>query len=87
MKTKPKKDDAPAEPFEISLERLEGIVAHLESGDKGLEESLKLFEDGVGLAKQLTTRLDEIKHRVEVLTKDAGGKFKAEALEGEPDEE
>lgn len=81
-KTKDKKGQ-PDEPFEKSLERLETIVRDLESGDKGLEESLSLFEDGVGLSKQLTTRLEEVKHRVEVLTKEGKGKFKAEPFEAE----
>ena len=61
-------------PFEKSLEDLETIVDQLESGEKGLEESLSLFENGVGLANQLNKRLEEVKHRVEVLTKE--GKFK-----------
>ena len=74
------KKETPQEPFEKSLERLENVVRDLESGEKGLEESLGLFEEGVSLAKGLTARLEEAKHRVEVLTKD-GGKFKAEALE------
>jgi exonuclease VII small subunit len=32
--------------FEAALERLEGIVKHLEEGDLPLEESLRLFEAG-----------------------------------------
>lgn len=78
--TKVKKPDQ--EPFEKSLERLETIVAQLESGEKGLEESLSLFESGVGLTTQLTTRLSDIKHRVEVLTKEGSG-FKVEELRDE----
>ena len=70
------------EPFEKSLDRLETVVRELESGEKGLEESLTLFESGVGLAKDLSHRLEEVKHRVEVLTKDAKGQFKAAPLEG-----
>ena len=81
-KTTKKKEDR--EPFEKSLERLEEIVRGLESGEKGLEESLQLFENGVGLAKDLSERLDSVKHRVEVLTKE-GGKFRSEPLE-EPEE-
>ncbi len=73
------KKEGHAEPFEKSLERLEGIVRQLESGEKGLEESLSLFEDGVSLAKGLSSRLEEAKHKVEVLTKE-GGSFKVEAL-------
>ncbi|MFH1726374.1 MAG: exodeoxyribonuclease VII small subunit [Elusimicrobiota bacterium] len=76
---------APKEAFEKSLERLEAIVHDLESGEKGLEESLALFENGIGLAKQLTTRLTEVKHRVEVLTKEGKGRLTAKPLgeEGE----
>ncbi len=68
------------EPFEKSLQRLETVVSDLESGDKGLEESLALFENGISLAKQLTERLEAVKHRVSVLTKE-GGRFKLKKLE------
>lgn len=88
MTTKKKGPDAPEdEPFEKSLERLEAIVEQLESGEKGLEESLKLFETGVGLARRLTGRLDEVKHRVEVLVKEGPGRFKAEPLEESAEED
>ena len=66
----PKKEDQPD--FESSLEKLEGIVRELESGEKGLEESLELFEKGVTLAKGLTTQLEDAKRKVEVLTKEGG---------------
>lgn len=69
------------EPFEKSLARLEEIVCRLESGEKGLEESLQLFESGVGLARQLSARLEEAKHKVEVLVKEGSGRFKSEPLE------
>jgi exodeoxyribonuclease VII small subunit len=36
--------------FEESLKKLETIVEKLEQGDLPLEESLKLFEEGVGLS-------------------------------------
>ncbi|MFH2204687.1 MAG: exodeoxyribonuclease VII small subunit [Elusimicrobiota bacterium] len=78
MTAKSKKDEKI--PFEKSLEDLEAIVEDLESGDKGLEESLTLFENGVKLSKELTTRLDEVKHRVEVLTKKGKGKFESAEL-------
>ncbi len=71
------------EPFEKSLDRLEDIVSRLESGEKGLEESLQLFENGVGLAKQLTGRLEEVKHRVSVLTKEGKGSFAAREIESD----
>ncbi len=65
------KTDKPA-PFEKSLEELEGLVRELEGGDKGLEESLALYEKGVVLAKELTARLEEAKTKVEALSKEGG---------------
>ena len=72
---------AKEEAFEDSLERLETIVRTLESGEKGLEDSLTLFEEGVVLAKGLNQRLEEVKRRVDVVTKDAEGKLKLKPLE------
>ena len=34
-------------PFEATLEKLEGIVETMESGDLSLEESLRAFEEGI----------------------------------------
>ena len=38
--------------FETSLKELERIVRRLEEGELSLEESLKLFEDGVRLSRE-----------------------------------
>jgi exodeoxyribonuclease VII small subunit len=77
--TKKKKKDS----FEESLQRLEGIVGKLESESTELEESLALFEEGVGLAKGLTHTLEEVKQRIQVVTKDAEGRLKLKPLEEE----
>ncbi|MDR4493933.1 MAG: exodeoxyribonuclease VII small subunit [Nitrospirales bacterium] len=37
--------------FEKALERLESIVTQLERGELSLDESLKIFEEGVKLSK------------------------------------
>lgn len=63
---------AKKEGFEESLSALEEIVRGLEAGDKGLEESLALFEKGVVLAKDLSKRLEEAKTKVEALAADGG---------------
>ena len=65
------KTDKP-ESFEKSLENLEELVRELEAGDKGLEDSLELFEKGVVLAKDLAKRLDDAKTKVEALSKEGG---------------
>ena len=58
--------------FENSLETLEELVRELEAGDKGLNESLALFEKGVTLAKELSKRLEDVKTKVEALSKENG---------------
>ena len=69
MTTK-KTDDIP---FEKALERLEKIVERLEGGNVPLDESLALFEEGVGLAAQCSKRLDDTKKKIEMLVKKPGG--------------
>jgi exodeoxyribonuclease VII small subunit len=55
--------------FEESLDRLEKIVAQMESGDLKLEDSLKLFEEGIGLTKVCHQKLDEVEKKVKQLLK------------------
>lgn len=59
--------------FEASLDDLEKIVKQLEEGDLPLEESLKLFEDGVRLSRDCRDRLAKAERRIEVLMRDANG--------------
>ncbi|MFQ5329490.1 MAG: exodeoxyribonuclease VII small subunit [Thermodesulfobacteriota bacterium] len=55
--------------FEASLKRLEEIVSTLEDGNLSIEESLKLFEEGVGLSRLSNKILDDAERRVESLVK------------------
>jgi exodeoxyribonuclease VII small subunit len=72
--------------FEEEIKDLEDIVARLDAGELGLEESITVFERGVALVRSLNRRLDEIERKVEVLTKDAQGELKSAPLkEGEND--
>lgn len=59
--------------FEAALERLEEIVTALESGDRPLHESLKLFEEGIALTRQCAARLDQAQRRIDLLMRDAQG--------------
>jgi len=59
--------------FEDCLARLEQIVAALEAGNLPLEDSLKVFEEGVSLARHCTKYLDEAERRIELLAKDESG--------------
>lgn len=57
--------DAPT--FEAAIKRLTEIVTALERGDLPLEESLRLFEEGVKLSRMSQQRLDSAEKRVEQL--------------------
>lgn len=74
--------------FETSLQELERIVRNLENGDLALEESLKLFEDGVKISRECQERLNQAERRIEILMKDGDGNpaletIRAEDLRGE----
>ncbi len=53
--------------FEDGIKRLSDIVQTLERGDLPLEESLRLFEEGVSLSRASQERLDLAQKRVEEL--------------------
>jgi exodeoxyribonuclease VII small subunit len=72
--------------FEDALQRLELIVDQLEAGNLALEESLKVFEEGVGLARRCARYLDEAERRIEVLTRDQNGLLTTESLAIDEDE-
>ena len=60
--------------FEGTLERLHDIVERLEGGELDLEESLRLFEEGVRLSRASQARLNSAEKRVEeLLAVDANG--------------
>ncbi len=53
--------------FEESLNRLEEITGLLEKGDMSLDESLKIFEEGVRLGRFCEKKLSEAEHKIEIL--------------------
>jgi exodeoxyribonuclease VII small subunit len=63
--------DAPS--FEQALLQLEQIVQKLEKGELPLEESLRLYEDGIRLSRLCHAKLEEAEGKIEVLLKDARG--------------
>ena len=69
--------------FEEALKQLEDIVAKLEKGELSLEDSLRLYEQGIGLARLCHAKLEEAEGRIEVLIKDARGEVAADA-KGQP---
>jgi len=66
--------------FEESLKKLESIVDQLEKGDLTLEDSLKLFEEGVGLSAACKKEIDEVEGKVQILIKQRDGSLKTETF-------
>ena len=50
--------------FETNLKKLEVIVDKLESGDIGLEESVKLYEEGMKIKKICDKKLKDIEMQI-----------------------
>lgn len=73
--------------FEQAMARLEAIVGELEKGDLPLDESLKIFEEGVRLSKNCLKILEEAERKVEVLVKEQNGKKRLHAFTEDNDED
>jgi len=73
--------------FEDCLARLEQIVSQLEAGQLSLEDSLKVFEEGIGLARHCAKYLADAERRIEVLAKDDTGALSQKPFAWNPDEE
>jgi exodeoxyribonuclease VII small subunit len=69
-----KKTEVRGKTFETQLGALEKVVRDLERGDLPLEESLKLFEEGVRLSRECQERLNQAERRIEVLLRDGEGR-------------
>lgn len=69
----------PKKTFESAMKRLEEIVAKLEQGNLPLEESLKIFEEGIELTKFCATKLNEAEKKIKMLVKE-GTEFDLKSL-------
>lgn len=63
----------PAITFEKKMERIEEIVRLLEEGDKPLEESMALFEEGVRLSNECRSVLEHTERKITLLLKGQEG--------------
>lgn len=59
--------------FEKALARLEEIVAEMEGGKLSLEKMVASFEEGTGLVKYCTQKLNEVERKIEILAKKGDG--------------
>ncbi len=69
--------------FEKNILVLEDIVSKLESGDISLDESLKLFEEGIKIIKECNKELDNAEQKVNILLAGKDGSVTEEKFEAE----
>jgi len=72
--------------FEEALKKLEKIVDGLEGGELSLDEALKVYQEGIELARVCAQRLDNAKKKIDLLAKNKKGEFElkeADEIKGE----
>ncbi len=69
--------------IEASLQRLQDIVQKLDADDTQLEDSMKLYEEGILIVESCVKDLSEAKARVKELRKRADGVFELLDFEAE----
>lgn len=67
--------------FEEQLTALEGVVERLERGELSLEESVRLFEEGVKLSDACKKELEAAEGKIQMLVDRGRGGMKAVDLE------
>lgn len=61
--------------FEESIKRLENIIEKMENSDTTLEDSLKLYKEGIELSSICSDTLNEIEKEVTLLSQNTKGEF------------
>lgn len=70
------------ENFEEAMKNLENIVTELENGNLNLDESVKKFEEGMKIAKQCNTILEDAEKKITILL-EKDGELKEENFDAE----
>lgn len=86
-RTRKEKEPEAREPrnFEQDLQQLEEIVGALEEGGLSLDDALKHFERGIGLARACEKALTDAEKKIEILTRTAQGTLEARPFDAEGD--
>jgi exodeoxyribonuclease VII small subunit len=71
--------------FEENLTALESVVDRLERGDLSLEDSVKLFEEGVKLSGACKAELDGAEGKIQLLVDQGSKRMAATSLDVEED--
>jgi exodeoxyribonuclease VII small subunit len=72
--------------FEDQLTALEAVVERLERGELSLEDSVRLFEEGIKLSNACKLELEKAEGRIQVLVETHSGQLEAADLDAEDEE-
>jgi exodeoxyribonuclease VII small subunit len=67
--------------FEEDLTKLEGVVERLERGELTLDESVRLFEEGVRLSAACKKELEQAEGRIQVLVEGKSGRMQVAEMD------
>ena len=56
--------------IEESFNKLQEILDKMEDDETGLEESFKLYEEGIGLVKKVSESIDKVEKRIKILSEE-----------------
>jgi exodeoxyribonuclease VII small subunit len=73
--------------FEEQLTALESVVDKLERGELSLDESVRLFEEGVKLSNACKKELEAAEGKIQVLVEQGSGRMKVAELDVETGDE
>jgi exodeoxyribonuclease VII small subunit len=69
--------------FEEQLGALEAVVERLERGELSLDESVRLFEEGIHLSNACKLELEKAEGRIQILVETQGGGVQVAELDEE----
>ena len=72
----------PTRTFESAMARLEKLIEEMEKGEMGLEQMIAGFEEGQGLIKYCSDKLNEVERKIEALVRKEDGETTTEPLDG-----
>jgi exodeoxyribonuclease VII small subunit len=70
--------------FEQAMERLDEIVAAMESGEIGIEDSITRYEEAMKLADHCRRVLDTVEQRIQKIQLESSGQLATEPLADTP---
>ena len=73
--------------FEEQLTALEAVVERLERGELSLEDSVRLFEEGIKLSSACKLELEAAEGKIQVLVDQGSGRLAVAPLDVEDDDE